>query len=66
MNNKTNIVDDDTTTNILIGIFLVLMVIGIICFCVFAYFKWIKSKKLFEKRLENKYFNDLCKIHGDY
>ena len=66
MNNKTNIVDDDTTTNILIGIFLVLMVIGIIYFCVFAYFKWIKSKKLFEKRLENKYFNDLCKIHGDY
>ena len=42
------------------------MFIGIICFCVFACFKWIKGKKLFEKRFENKYFNDVSKIHGDY
>ena len=33
---------------------------------VFAYFKWIKGKKLFEKRFENKHFNDISKIHGDY
>ena len=66
MNNKNNIVNDSTTENIFIGLFSLLMFIGIICFCVFAYFKWIKGKKLFEKRFENKYFNDISKIHGDY
>ena len=55
MNNKTNIVNDDTTKNIFISLFLVLMFIGIICFCVFAYFKWIKGKKLFLKKNKNKY-----------
>ena len=49
MNNKTNIINDDTTKNIFIGLFLVLMVAGVTCFCVFAYFKWIKGKKLFER-----------------
>ena len=39
MNNKTNIVNDDTTKNILTGLFSVLMFAGITCFCVFAYFK---------------------------
>ena len=39
MNNKTSTVGDDTTKNILIGLFSVLMFPGIICFCVFAYFK---------------------------
>ena len=29
------------------------MFIGIVCFCVFAYFKWIKGKKLFK----NKYID---------
>ena len=66
MNNKTNIVDNDTTKNIFIALFLVLMFIGIICFCVFVYFKWIKGKKLFEKRFKNKHFNDVSEIHGDY
>ena len=33
MNNKTNIINDDTTKNIFIGLFSVLMFIGIICFC---------------------------------
>ena len=66
MNNKTSIVNDDTTKNIFIGLFSVLLFIGIVCFCVFAYFKWIKGKKLFEKRFENKHFNDVSKIHGDY
>ena len=66
MNNKTSIVSDDTTKNIFIGLFSVLMFTGITWFCVFAYFKWIKGKKLFEKRFENKHFNDVSKIHGDY
>ena len=55
MNNKTNIVNDDTTKNIFISLFLVLMFIGINYFCVFVYFKWIKDNKLFERRFKNKY-----------
>ena len=47
MNDKTSIVSDDTTMNIFIGLFSVLMFAGITCFCVFPYFKWIKGKKLF-------------------
>ena len=47
MNNKTNIVSDGTTKNQFIGLFSVLMFTGITCFCVFAYFKWIKGKNLF-------------------
>ena len=66
MNDKTSIVSDDTTKNIFIGLFSVLMFTGITCFRVFAYFKWIKGKKLYEKRFENKHFNDVSKIHGDY
>ena len=65
MNNKMSIVSDDTTMNIFIGLFSVLMFTGITCFCVFAYFKWIKGKKILQKRFENKHFNGLCKIHGD-
>ena len=57
MNNKTNIVNDDTTKNIFIGFFSVLMFIEIICFCVFAYLKWIKGKKLFKNKFKNKYAN---------
>ena len=55
MNNKTSIVSDDTTKNIFIGLFSVLMFTGITCFCIFAYFKWINGKKLFEKKSKNKY-----------
>ena len=66
LNNKTSIASNDTTKNIFIGLFSVLMFAGIICFCVFAYFKWIKGKKLFKKSFENKHFNDVSKIHGDY
>ena len=47
MNDKNNITNDDATTSIFIGLFSVLLFIGISCFCVFAYFKWIKGKKLF-------------------
>ena len=71
MNNKMSYnyiisYNDDTTTNIFIGLFSVLMFAGITCFCIFAYFKWIKDKKLFKKRFENKHFKDVSKIHGDY
>ena len=52
MNNKKNM-DNNDTASIFIGLFSVVMFIGIVCFCVFAYFKWIKGKKLFK----NKYTN---------
>ena len=48
--NKKNISNDDTITNIFTGFFSGLLFIGIVCFCVFAYFKWIKGKKLFKNR----------------
>ena len=50
MNNKKNIANDNTITNIFIGLFSVVMFIGIFCLCVFAYFKWIKGKKLFKNK----------------
>ena len=53
MNDKNNIVNDDTTTSIFIGLFSVLLFIGITCFCIFAYFKWIKGKKLFKRKHTN-------------
>ena len=52
MNDKRNKVNNDTTI-VFISLFSVLLFIGITCFCVFAYFKWIKGKKLFK----NKYTN---------
>ena len=39
--------DNNTTTYIFIRLFSVLLFVGIVCFCVFAYFKRIKGKKLF-------------------
>ena len=50
MNNKDNITNDNTIRNIFIGLFSVLLFIGIVCFCVFAYFKWFKGKKLFKNK----------------
>ena len=50
INNKDNITNDNTTTYIFIGLFSVLLFAGIVCFCVFAYFKWIKGKKLFKNK----------------
>ena len=38
INNKDNINNDNTTTYIFIGLFSVVMFIGFVCFCVFAYF----------------------------
>ena len=49
MNNKTSIVSDDTTKNIFIGLFSVLMFTGITCFCVFAYFNGLKVKNYLKK-----------------
>ena len=63
MNNRDNIANDNTITNIFIGLFSVVVFIGFVCFCVFAYFKWIKGKKLFK----NKYTDVLCnRIRRDY
>ena len=48
MNNVDNKDNDNTITYIFIGLFSILL-FGIVCFCIFAYFKWIKGKKLFKK-----------------
>ena len=53
INNRDNEDNDNTIKNIFIGLFAVLLFVGIVCFCVFAYFKWIKGKKLFK----NKYID---------
>ena len=53
INNKNNIDNSNTIANIFIGLFSVFLFVGIVCFCVFAYFKWFKGKKLFK----NKYTN---------
>ena len=50
MNKKDNIANDNTITNIFIGLFSVLMFAVIVCFCVFGYFKWFKGKKLFKNK----------------
>ena len=39
MNNRDNEDNDNTITNIFIGLFSVLLFVGIVCFCVIAYFK---------------------------
>ena len=57
---------DDNNTNIYIGLFSLFVFAGVVSFCVFAYFKWIKGKNLFEKKFNKKMFNDVSKIHGDY
>ena len=50
INNKDNIDNDNTITYVFIGLFSVLLLVGIVCFCVFAYFKWFKGKKLFKNK----------------
>ena len=44
MNNRDKEDNDNTIANIFIGLFSVLLFVGIVCFCVFTYFKWIKGK----------------------
>ena len=41
---------DNTITYVFIGLFIVIF-IGIICSCIFTYFKWFKSKKKFKKHI---------------
>ena len=63
INNKNNIDNNNTITNIFIGLFSVVMFIGIVCLSVFASFKWFKGKKLFK----NKYTDVLCnRLRRDY
>ena len=50
LNNKDS-GNNNTLRNVFIGLFSVAILIGIICFCVFAYFKWFKGKKLFKNIL---------------
>ena len=50
INNKDSS-KNNTLRNVFIGLFSVAVLIGIICFGVFAYFRWFKGKKL----LKNKY-----------
>ena len=49
MNKVDNKDNDNTTTYIFIGLFSILL-FGIVCFCAFAYFKWIKGKTLFKNK----------------
>ena len=53
MNNKDNITNDNSITYIFVGLFSVVIFIGVACFCVLAYFKWIKGKKLFKNKCTN-------------
>ena len=45
INNKDSS-NNNTLQNVFISLFSVAVLIGIICFCVFAYFKWFKGKKI--------------------
>ena len=49
-NNKDNTNNDNTITYVFIGLFSLLLLVAIVCSCVFAYFKWIKGKKLFKDK----------------
>ena len=51
INNKDNIDNDNTITNIFIVLFSIAMFILIVCSCVFIYFKWFKNKKKYLQRL---------------
>ena len=63
INNKDNIDNNNTITDIFIGLFSVIMFAVIVCFFVFAYFKWFKNKKLFK----NKYTDVFCnRLRCDY
>ena len=51
INNKDS-GNNNTLRNVFIALFSVAVLIGIICFCVFPYFKWFKGKKLFKKYID--------------
>ena len=50
MNNRNNKDNDNTVWNVFIGLFSVVIFIGVVCFCVLIYFKCIKGKKLFKNK----------------
>ena len=50
INNKDNIANYNTITNIFIGLFSVVMFAVMVYLCVFAYFKWFKGKILFKNK----------------
>ena len=49
INNKDSD-NNNALCNVFIGLFSVVILIGIVCFCVFAYFRWFKGKKLFKNK----------------
>ena len=55
INNKNNIANDNTITNIFIVLFSIVMFILIVCSCVFIYFKWFKNKKSTYNTYKNDY-----------
>ena len=52
INNKDSGNNNNSLRNIFIGLFPIVILIGVICFCMFAYFKWFKGKKLFKKYID--------------
>ena len=50
INNRDKIDNDNTITNIFIGLFSVVMIAVIVCLCIFADFKWFKGRKLFKNK----------------
>ena len=49
MNNNDNN-NDNNFYKIMASVFIGLFLLAIICFCVFACFKWFKDKKLFKNK----------------
>ena len=52
INNKDSGNNNNTLRNVFIGLFSIVILIGVIYFWVFAYFKWFKGKKLFKKYID--------------
>ena len=50
INNRDNIDDNNTVWNIFIGLFSVVIFIGVVYFSVLIYFTWFKGKKLFKNK----------------
>ena len=55
INNKDNIANDNTITNIVIVLFSIVMFILSVCSCVFIYSKWFKNKKSTNNTYKNGY-----------